>query len=195
MNYLAHAYLSFHEPGILAGNLISDFVKGKKKFDYSSGIQKGIALHRAIDNFTDDHQATREAKEVFRPAYRLYAGAFVDVVFDHFLATDPTIFTSESLQLFSAEVYHSIDQSLPSLPEKFQSIFPYMKKHDWLFNYQFRWGIERSFAGLVRRAAFMNESNTAFALFNGQYDLLQACYNKFMPQVYQMATAFLAEKQ
>jgi acyl carrier protein phosphodiesterase len=30
MNYLAHAYLSFGEPDILAGNMISDFVKGKK---------------------------------------------------------------------------------------------------------------------------------------------------------------------
>ncbi len=195
MNYLAHAYLSFHEPDILAGNLISDFVKGKKKFDYSSGIQKGIALHRAIDNFTDNHTATKEAKEVFRPAYRLYAGAFVDVAYDHFLATDKHFFTSESLQLFSAEVYSSIEQSLPSLPEKFQSIFPYMKMHDWLFNYQFRWGIERSFAGLVRRATFMEESDTAFALFNEQYDLLQICYNEFMPQVYRMATAFLAEKE
>jgi hypothetical protein len=29
MNYLAHAYLSFNEPDILVGNLISDFVKGK----------------------------------------------------------------------------------------------------------------------------------------------------------------------
>ncbi len=34
MNYLAHAYLSFNDPEILVGNMISDFVKGKKKFDY-----------------------------------------------------------------------------------------------------------------------------------------------------------------
>ena len=30
MNYLAHAYLSFGDPGILTGNMISDFVKGKR---------------------------------------------------------------------------------------------------------------------------------------------------------------------
>ena len=72
MNYLAHAYLSFNKPEILIGNLISDFVKGKKKFDYSTGIQKGIALHRAIDQFTDDHAITQSAKLFFKPAYRLY---------------------------------------------------------------------------------------------------------------------------
>src|SRR4029077_7560850 len=76
MNYLAHAYLSFNQSEILVGNMISDFVKGKRKFDYPSGIQKGIDLHRAIDQFTDQHSATKEAKEFFRPDYRLYAGAF-----------------------------------------------------------------------------------------------------------------------
>jgi acyl carrier protein phosphodiesterase len=51
MNYLAHAYLSFKHEDILLGNLISDFVKGKKKFDYPLLIQKGITLHRNIDTF------------------------------------------------------------------------------------------------------------------------------------------------
>ncbi|KAF0239868.1 MAG: hypothetical protein FD183_1294 [Chitinophagaceae bacterium] len=49
MNYLAHAYLSFNEPSILLGNMISDYVKGKKQYDYPLLIQKGIHLHRAID--------------------------------------------------------------------------------------------------------------------------------------------------
>src|SRR6476619_335472 len=96
MNYLAHAYLSFRQPEILVGNMISDFVKGKKKFDYSPAIQKSMALHRAIDDFTDSHPATIKAKQFFRPAYRLYAGAFIDVVYDHFLALDSNEFANES---------------------------------------------------------------------------------------------------
>jgi len=85
MNYLAHAYLSFGHPGVLTGNMISDFVKGKKKFDYPAEVQQGIELHRAIDQYTDTHIATREAKQVFPAHYRLYSGAFIDVVIDHFL--------------------------------------------------------------------------------------------------------------
>ena len=34
MNFLAHAFLSFNDPDILTGNMISDFVKGKQKFDF-----------------------------------------------------------------------------------------------------------------------------------------------------------------
>ncbi len=79
MNYLAHAYLSFNDPEILVGNMISDFVKGKKKFDYPTGIQAGIMLHRIIDTFTDNHPCTGKAKSFSAPL-RLYSGAFIDVV-------------------------------------------------------------------------------------------------------------------
>ena len=96
MNFLAHAYLSFDHPEILVGNLISDFVKGKKKFDYSEQVQHGIALHRAIDTFTDFHQATQIAKQVFRADYRLYSGAFMDIVYDHFLANDDNEFSDKN---------------------------------------------------------------------------------------------------
>src|ERR671921_866500 len=100
MNYLAHAYLSFRRPEILVGNMISDFVKGKSRLGYTAGVQQGITLHRQIDEFTDFHLATQQAKTIFRPHYRLYSGALVDVVYDHFLATDPELFTEETLYQF-----------------------------------------------------------------------------------------------
>ncbi len=178
MNYLAHAYLSFNHPQVLLGNMISDFVKGKKKFDYPEGIQQGIALHRAIDIFTDDHPVTMKAKEYFRPAYRLYAGAFIDVVYDHFLAKQ---LQSSFLESFSKDVYHVIDQHYTILPEKFQRMFPYMKQENWLFNYQFEWGTEKSFWGLVRRAKYMNNEAAAIEIFHQYYDELQECFEEFFP--------------
>jgi acyl carrier protein phosphodiesterase len=179
MNYLAHAYLSFGHPGIMVGNIISDFVKGKKKFDYPPNIQKGIILHRAIDNYTDVHEAVRSAKEIFRPAYRLYSGAFVDVVFDHFLATDKDEFTETSLLDFSQQVYLNIEKYSDWLPERFASLFPYMRSQNWLFNYQHRQGIEKSLGGVVRRAKYLSESDTAFNLFESHYQRLAECYRQF----------------
>ncbi len=179
INYLAHAYLSFNDPEILLGNLISDFVKGKKKFDFPPGIQDGIVLHRAIDTFTDAHEATKKAKEVFRPDYRLYAGALVDVVFDHFLATDENEFIGSSLLDFSIQVYSSIDKYEKWLPERFALMFPYMKEHNWLYNYRTRWGTGKSLGGVVRRAAYLTESETAFRLFEEHYQPLQLCYRHF----------------
>ncbi len=159
--------------------MVSDFVKGKKKFEYVQGIQHGITLHRAIDAFTDEHFATRQAKEYFRPSYRLYSGAFVDVLYDHFLATDDTEFTKQPLYDFSVRVYDIIDQYLPVLPAPFRAMFPYMKGHNWLFNYRTIDGIKRSLAGVVRRAAYLSESETAAQLFEKHYQPLQECYRQF----------------
>ncbi len=187
MNYLAHAYFSFNHAEILAGNMISDFIKGKKKYDYPAGIQKGIALHREIDAFTDAHEATKMAKEIFRPKYRLYSGAFIDVVYDYFLANDKSVFTDSSLLKFSQTTYTMLDENSKWFPEKFGDKFPYMKSQNWLYNYKSPWGIEKSFGGLVRRANYMTESETAFRLFTENIEWLQKQYNYFSDDIKQFA--------
>lgn len=185
MNYLAHAYLSFNDPEMLAGNMISDFVKGKKKLEYPLPIQKGITLHRYIDEITDEHEATKRAKEIFRPYYRLYSGAFTDVVYDHFLATDANEFTSSSLLEFTQHTYNQLALYTAIFPERFQKMFPYMQGQNWLYNYQFRWGIERSFGGVVRRSTYLTESDKAFELFELHYNELRDCYKQLFPAVKQ----------
>lgn len=196
MNLLAHAYLSFGEPPILVGNMISDYVKGKKQFLYPAAIQRGISLHRAIDTFTDQHEATKEAKEFFRPAYRLYAGACVDVVYDHYLANDTSQFENETaLKQFAEQTYQSLEQNKSHLPEKFFSTLPYMQAQNWLYHYRFRFGIEKSFGGLVRRSAYLTDSAPAFKIFEKHYDDLQRCYDQFFPGVKQHAQHWLVNNQ
>ncbi len=188
MNYLAHAFLSFNKKDILAGNMISDFVKGKAKYTYPEGIQDGIQLHRSIDEFTDRHPVTAEAKSYFRPQYRLYSGAFVDVVFDHFLSIDTNQFTAYgNLKTFSQDVYQLMDENALFFPARFQKMFGYMKSQNWLYNYQFKEGIQKSFNGLVYRAAYLNESAIAFEIFNKYYSELQNCYREFFPYLSQFA--------
>jgi acyl carrier protein phosphodiesterase len=159
--------------------MISDFVKGKKKFDYPVTIRQGITLHRLIDEFTDAHEATKEAKQVFRPVYRLYSGAFVDVVYDHFLANSEAEFTETSLFDFSQTVYDALDKQQQWLPEKFAMMFPYMKQHNWLFHYRSRQGTGKSLGGVVRRSLYLTESDSAFQLFEQHYQLLQDCFRHF----------------
>jgi acyl carrier protein phosphodiesterase len=187
MNYLAHAYLSFRDPGILTGNMISDYVKGKKKFDYPPRIQQGISLHRLIDQYTDDYPGNRELRLIFKPYYGLYSGAIIDVLFDHFLATDKTVFSPESLMEFSTDVYKMLEPYSALFPEKFSRIFPYMKIQNWLYHYQFHEGIKNSLGGLARRALYISETQTAYRLFEENYDILTAGYNRFFPDLKEMA--------
>lgn len=193
MNYLAHAYLSFGRPGILVGNMISDFVKGKKKYEYPEEVQQGIALHREIDRFTDTHFATKEAKQIFRPAYGLYSGSIMDVVYDHFLALDENEFSDESLRTFTLNTYSTLDRFTEYFPEKFGMMYPYMKAQNWLYNYRYVQGIEKSLGGLVRRARYLEESDTAYFLFTNHYDQLKTSYRLFYPELKTMSLNFLKQ--
>jgi acyl carrier protein phosphodiesterase len=158
--------------------MISDHVKGKKRYDYPDSVQKGIILHRMIDRYTDEHPATQEAKQVFRPVYRLYSGAIVDVVYDHFLAIDENEFTEDSLLEFSLDVYEKLERQRKWFPPRFDMMFPYMKEHNWLYNYRLVSGTEKSLGGLVRRAAYLNDSKPAFELFKQHYQLLKDLYRQ-----------------
>ena len=192
MNYLAHAYLSFGQPEIVVGNMISDFVKGKKRFEFPGQIQKGIMLHRSIDAFTDEHAATKKAKQVFKPVVGLYAGAFIDVVYDHFLALDAIEFSDESLLEFSLSVYSTLDQYQPVFPERFVRLFHYMQQENWLYNYRTVSRIQKSFGGLLYRAKYLNEDAPVFDCFQKNYAYLKECYTVFFPEVKKFAFSQLA---
>jgi len=187
MNYLAHSYLSFGDSEILVGNMISDYVKGKKKFDYPLAIQKGIMLHRTIDTFTDTHPATKAAIVFFKPVVGTYAGAFVDVVYDHFLAKDETEFPGETLSIFASDTYKKLSEYYDLLPERFQRMLPHMINQNWLLNYRTMNGIENSFAGIFRRAKYIEYTNEAFQQFEKYYGKLQDYYATFFADVKNMA--------
>ena len=194
MNYLAHAYLSFHQPEIMVGNMISDFVKGKSRLGYSVGVQTGITLHRLIDDYTDSHLATLQAKTIFQPYYRLYSGALVDVVYDHFLANDHSIFTEASLYQFTQTVYQTLEQYHMQLPPRFLLMLPYMKAENWLYNYRTKEGIGKSIRGLVRRSAYLTDYETAILLLNENYDFLKSCYQLFIKDVKSFAEDQLSKQ-
>lgn len=167
--------------------MISDFVKGRAQYNYPPNIQKGITLHRHIDQFTDCHPATKKAKEYFRPFYRLYSGALVDVVYDHFLATDADIFPGESLLPFTQKTYQILESFSPHLPLRFVQVFAYMRTENWLWQYRLQNGIEKSLHGLVRRSAYISDSQTACTLLQQHYTALQECYKVFIEDVKQYA--------
>jgi acyl carrier protein phosphodiesterase len=169
--------------------MISDFVKGKTKFNFPINIQKGINLHRIIDAFTDTHFATKQAKQVFKAAAGLYSGAFVDVVYDHFLARDEKEFSPETLENFAEKTYEILNSYTLLLPENFNSMLPFMRSGNWLLNYRFTEGIEKSFGGIFRRAKYLKYDIRIFHLFIENYDLLYSCYQQFFPAVKKFAFA------
>lgn len=162
--------------------MIGDYIKGSLILDsFPEGIRKGIKLHRKIDAFADQHPSSLKAKNLFRSDYRLYAGAFVDSLYDHFLANDPHYFPAEkSLFDFAGKVYGELEQQSQWLPEKFLNMLPYMVSHNWLYNYRTLKGMERSFEGVVRRAKYLDSSEKAYEIFVSHYYELNQYYFDFI---------------
>lgn len=195
MNYLAHAYLSFGNKGLLAGNMISDFVKGNAVKQYSGDVYNGIRLHRFIDSFTDEHMATKKMKNYFKKFYGHYAAIFPDLVYDHFLANDTNCFTTDSyLMDFTLNTYETLNNYYTSLPEYFQRIFPYMKEQNWLYNYRFQWGFEKSLSGLVKRAKYLENHIDALDTFITHKEDMHNLYLTFIPEVKAAAYGFIKKQ-
>ena len=191
MNYLAHAYLSFGDALLLAGNIAGDHVKGKLALAaYPERMQEGLMLHRAIDGAADTHPAAQRAAMLFRQDYGLYAPAIVDAVMDHFLANDAKLFPShEALLAFTEETYAKLDGVGEHLPEGFRAFYPYMKVHNWLYGYRTMQGVQRSLGGLSRRARHMPDATRAYETFAGYYYILGQCYYELMDAMILMVRA------
>lgn len=191
MNLLAHAYLSFDHTAILIGNMIGDFVRGKQYLEYPIEIQKGILLHRQIDNFTDTHPINIATKKIFQPKVRLYASAFLDISYDHFLAIQPGIYSPNEWKTHIHNWYHSIRNDVKNLPIPFQKMFHYMEAEDWLFNYRYPQQIEESFEGLVHRAQYLPNELNVFPVFENNYAYLQQQFQIFFPELRQFVQEYL----
>lgn len=184
MNILAHAYLSNRQPGLVIGNFIGDFIKGapdNPRHHLTKEEVAGVRLHRAIDTFTDAHPDVAAVRDLLHPRCHKYAGAAVDIFFDHFLAVDFQRLTGESLSEFVSDFYHVLTENVVRLPPAAGRMAEYMIRQDWLTNYQFAEGIDRSLKGVSRRTAYPSGLDTAIVDFTAYYDQIARHFSLFWP--------------
>ncbi|HCR54256.1 MAG TPA: DUF479 domain-containing protein [Cytophagales bacterium] len=184
MNFLAHVYLSGNDPQLMIGNFIGDFVKGRNLNDrYNADIVKGIELHRAIDEFTDQHEVVLNSKVRLRPKYRHYSGVIVDMYYDHFLAKNWNDFHDISLQSFASQFYALLKENESILPKEVLYMMPYMIKGNWFVNYAQKDGIHRALTGMSRRTSFDSKMDEAIEDLSKHYTLFENEFLDFFPSL------------
>lgn len=188
MNFLAHSFLTFND-GQIVGQFLEDFIRNKDRYSFPKDIQDGITLHRSIDTFTDSHPAIHEAKKVFSPLVRLYAGAFIDVSMDHFLATDLSLNSLKGWKEHSLKVYRVLNENEQFLSENFKKMLVKMEHDDWLYNYREDWGIKFSIQNVLNKAKYLDKDIPVFQAFLDNKEVLQKCYNDFFPDLLAHAKA------
>lgn len=185
MNYLAHAYLSFADSEIMAGNLVADFVRGKQIDDFPEAVQKGIRIHRLIDEYTDHHPVNLRARKFFEASVGRYSASFLDIAYDHFLSVGNTWEPGDGWLFFSMDCYRRMDEVLPLLPDRFQKLYSYMKSENWLYRYREMEFIRQSFERLSRRATYLADENPAFSDFQSGYSDIRIAFGEFFPELKQ----------
>ena len=184
MNILAHAYLSDRQPGFVIGNFIGDFIKGdpeSPRHHLTPAEVAGVRLHRAIDTFTDAHPDVAAVRALLHPRCHKYAGAAVDIFFDHFLAVDFQRLTGEPLAEFVPDFYQTLQENTLRLPLAAGRMADYMIRQDWLTNYQFAEGIDRSLKGVSRRTAYPSGLDMAIIDFTEYYFQIARHFTLFWP--------------
>ncbi len=196
MNYLAHTLLAPRSPQEQLGSLCADFVRGTLKGlsnHYPEAVVKGIAQHRKIDHFTDQHPNVLQSRQLFSQKRRRFSGIILDVLYDHFLHRHWSEYTTQAKQPFIAGIYLLLEQNVQILPKNLATIAPYMISDDWLGSYE-----DINVIGMVldRISTRIKRENTlagGIGEIMEHYEALEHHFCQFFPQVMEYAVALNGE--
>ena len=183
MNFLAHIYLSGDNPDVIFGNFIGDFVRGSQFKGYSEIVQKGILLHRFIDEYTDHHELVKAQKMQLRPHFRKYAGVALDVYFDYFLAKYWKNYDAQSLRDYANQFYELTNQRVALLPERGARFHKFMIEYDIIYQYRTKKGMSQVFNGMARRSSFNSGMENAAKVLEIHEEEMAETFRQFFPDL------------
>jgi acyl carrier protein phosphodiesterase len=136
LNFLAHFHLAWPNEGLIAGGLEGDYYKGRLRGEHDAALERGIALHRAIDAYTDSHQRIALLRQQFPTGLRRYAGILIDLSFDHYLTRHWDHYSSVELDVFTQAVYRTLSAHEHQLSAGSRAMLGRMLQYDTLNAYQ-----------------------------------------------------------
>jgi len=180
VNFLGHVFLNPDNDQLLVGNFIADSVKGDPYKKYPKEIADGIMLHRMIDGFTDAHAQVKLGVDRLRPSQGRWAPVVIDVIYDHVLASNWAQYHTTHLNDFVENVYARLEEQKEHFPSSVQRYFPYMKAQNWLYNYQYEWGLIKSLEGLDRRTSIETEMHLSVEVYRENERAFQSEFDSFI---------------
>jgi acyl carrier protein phosphodiesterase len=182
MNFLAHIYLSGNNKLLMIGNFIGDTVKGRKYENLQPIIRKGVLMHRAIDDFTDRHPINASVRKLLHPEFGKYAGVYLDMYYDHFLAAGWDNFSKDiSLIAFCNKFYYDALIRYKYLPFKVKTLLYAFIIRNSLKNYSKLSGMKESLEFMHRYSKLPKTGKEAVECLENNYDVLQEAFYEFFP--------------
>ncbi len=180
MNFLGHLYFSNNNHALMHANLFGDFVKGSDLSKYPADIQKGIILHRKIDDYIDQHPTINKLKHKLSKQLPKINSIAIDLYFDYLLAIHWSKYHSSPLSEF-------INQFENSPLDKYYNKHPYfkltinkMKENKWLHFSDSIYGLTKSCVGVSKKISFENNLSQAPIIFFEHRESVQNYFFEFM---------------
>ena len=164
MNYLVHIYLSNDIEECILGNFIADHVKGQDLSTYSSGVQKGIKLHRFIDSYTDQHPLVKQSLKLLYPSLAKYSSIALDVFYDYLFIKNWEKYDNRDFREYINDIYFMLNSNRGVMPTTALRFLDYVNEYDIFYNYKSLVGMERVLKGLSKRARFTNSLHSSVEL-------------------------------
>lgn len=183
MNYLAHFQLAAGCDDLIVGGLLGDFIKGPLKGQYPLQLERGIALHRRIDAYTDSHPLLKDCQRLMPAEFHRYAGIMLDVLFDHYLNRNWQQFHDQPLVDFSNDVYQLL--SAAELPANARIQADKLIEHSVLENYCHWQTVAATLEMISRRIRRDNPLARSAPVLELHFDELERRFLQFYPEVQQ----------
>ncbi|MDR2938196.1 MAG: ACP phosphodiesterase [Prevotellaceae bacterium] len=204
MNYLAHILLSGNNAQRQVGGFIADFVKGNRFEHFPEHIRQGIVLHRRVDAFTDEHPLVREARALLRPYFGRYAGIFLDIFYDYFLAKNwhrfapPSSgwrkFSNTSLKYFAYRFYANLVWSRRWLPISVKGFLWHFIGTNRLCKYAAKSGVQRALWIMGTYSSLPQMSEEAIQILQKHEVELEKNFLIFFPILQEYARTLLVPR-
>ena len=183
MNHLAHFHLSWPTESLIVGALEGDFHRGSLPGELNPFLVEGVALHRAVDGFTDRHPMLDQARAAFPEGTRRYAGIMMDLSFDYFLARHWSAYSDLPLEAFTEQVYGILERATGELSHPARRAAAWLMDHDVLTRYR-HWPTVIAAAERVgERLNHDNPLHRAADILNPLADELEQTFLQFYPEL------------
>jgi len=182
VNFLTHLFLSNGDPGLLVGNLMGDFVKGRPDGRFPPGIEQGILLHRQIDSFAGQNRHFLRSKRRLDQSFGHYRGVLVDLFYDHFLAAHWEDYADVPLSVFISDAWRVLCEHKEFLPDNLKRIMPLIFR-EWLPSYSDVGGIAAVLQRISVRLKRANRLGEGAKALSTNYGELYGDFRKFIPEL------------
>lgn len=183
MNYLAHLFLSQPTVESRVGNMMGDFLKGVTRSELSDELQSGIDNHLLVDRVCDGFLPVKDARKLFPQHQRRFAGVAMDVIFDHFLIRDWSLYSEQPRDVFIKECYQDLLNGRDLMHPRMLSTVQKIVSQDWLNSYEETDQLGYALDRIASRIRFENQFHSSIETFYRHEAELKAVFDQLMPEL------------